>query len=165
MSEFRYEPAPDSGVEPEALRRACERMIGRGTGGLEGSPRACLSLEEYFEGNGDAGSIGANKSLAPPLDTLEGWYRELARLRGLADLREVVIWNSTIEPYEGGRIADWPFTDSVVVVTALEGDEVAEAFRALEPDEVLTLESPEDLERSGFVPLNGREQAFQVWWE
>jgi hypothetical protein len=92
-------------------------------------PDVVVSLELFFEGNDDLGSIGCNLIDHPgPAD----FYATLRAVRDRPDVSGM--WVCISDVNEG----EWPFSDHVYVVTTAPSDVVvawAERLDAEEPDE------------------------------
>ena len=105
----------------------------------EGDGREPLvSLELFFDGNHDTGSIGGNLAAHPGIPA---FYRTLRRVRDRADVTDVLIGVSA----PGGR---WPLSDRVHVVTTAPPGEVLSWVSALAPDEAAA-----------------RRRAVTLWWD
>ena len=93
-------------------------------------PRPLVTLEEFFDGNNDFGSIGYNLR-SPPGP--QPFYELLRQLRDRPDVREVRIEVKDLESPRG-----WPSTDTIWFVTSATAAEVAAWFpKALQPDAVV----------------------------
>jgi len=114
-----------------------------------------ISVERFFEGNDDLGSIGCNLIEHPGIDTFRDVLTGLLRR---PDVEAVYAQISELDPGEGC----WPFTDTIIVVGTIPADELRSAVSALEPDEVAPAEdfgvSPSISERHGSPVLT-------VWWD
>jgi hypothetical protein len=91
-----------------------------------------LSLEEFFEGNEDVGSIGCNLEKCPPPSE---FYALLKEFRDRPDVSDVRVQITCVDsPGE-----EWPFSDTVWIITAASEDTVRSWFPdELLPDEVWT---------------------------
>jgi hypothetical protein len=114
-----------------------------------------ISVERFFDGNDDLGSIGCNLIEHPGIDTFRDVLTGLLRR---PDIEAVYAQISELDPGEGC----WPFTDTIIVVGTIPVDELRSAVSALEPDEVAPAEdfgvSPSIAERHGSPVL-------AVWWD
>jgi len=114
-----------------------------------------VSVERFFDGNDDPGSIGCNLIEHPGVDTFRDVLTGLLRRR---DVQAVYAQISELDPGEGC----WPFADTVLVVGAIPADELRSAVSTLEPDEVAGAEdfgvSPSIAERHGSTVL-------AAWWD
>jgi hypothetical protein len=114
-----------------------------------------VSIEEFFDGNDDLGSIGCNLIEHPGM----GAFRDIfARIARRPDVTTVYAQIAELDPGEDC----WPFADTVFVVGSLSEDELAEALAPLEPDEIWkTADSdiPSDIRK-------GRDtHVLAVWWD
>lgn len=93
-------------------------------------PRALVTLEEFFEGNDDPGSIGYN--LPDPPEPRE-FYKLLAAIRDRADVADVRVQIMDHENADG-----WPSSDTLWIITSAAPEEVRNWFpERLAPDELL----------------------------
>jgi hypothetical protein len=114
-----------------------------------------VSVERFFDGNDDPGSIGCNLIEHPGVDAFRDVLTGLLRR---PDVQAVYAQISELDPGEGC----WPFADTVLVVGAIPTDELRSAVSTLEPDEVAAAEdfgvSPSIAERHGSPVL-------AAWWD
>src|SRR6058998_865718 len=94
----------------------------------QGAPQV-VSIERFFDGNDDPGSIGCNLRDHPGIDHFRATLIALAR-RG--DVEGVYARIAELAPGEGC----WPFTDTVFVVGTISLTELAKILAPLQPDEV-----------------------------
>lgn len=88
-----------------------------------------VSIERFFDGNDDEGSIDCNLMNHPGVDTFRRTFEELKRRPGV---QKIFAQITELDPGEDS----WPFTDTVLVVGSLSAEELQEALAALKPDEV-----------------------------
>ncbi|MGN9913528.1 hypothetical protein ACTMTJ_38925 [Phytohabitans sp. LJ34] len=93
-------------------------------------PEPVVSLEMFFDGNNDIGSIGCNLTEHPGP---ERFYAILRTIRDRADVLDV--WVGISEVMDDN---EWPFSDHVYVVTTAAASEVAAWARELQPEEPTT---------------------------
>jgi hypothetical protein len=114
----------------EPLQRITERVNRNGDVNRATTPRPLLTLGEFFEGNHVVGSIGCN--LTPPPDPSE-FYEVLRRIAARPEVADVRVQITMFD------VPEWPFSDTVWIITSAEVDEVAGWFDpALRPDECWT---------------------------
>jgi hypothetical protein len=87
-----------------------------------------VTIEDFFEGNDDFGSIGCN--IYPDQPSLSDFYKRFKGIKQNESVDNIYI-----------RIADiddgiWPFTDTVYVISNLKIDQIKELLVDLRPDEV-----------------------------
>ena len=87
-----------------------------------------VSLEDFFTGNQDLGSIGCNLFVHPGIAT---FYKVLREIRDRPEVQDVLIEITDLEETEGV----WPFSDSVYILTSASPRKVARWLRRLRPDE------------------------------
>jgi hypothetical protein len=118
--------------------------------------RPTLTLEEFFEGNSDLGSIGCNLPDHPGVDC---FYDVLRTIRARGDVQDVLVGIS-----EDMGDEEWPFSDSVYILTSAPAEEVARWVAPLQPD---------PLGEPGYFPAPPPEApqlkpgyvAYTVWWD
>ena len=115
-----------------------------------------VSLEDFFTGNIDRGSIGCNLGeKQPPVAEFE---RRLREIRSKPNVQDVLV-----------RICDyndptsWPYTDTVYIITSAPPEEVKKWVSPLLPDEVhadwMYGKPPAAPEaKPGMIP-------YSVWWD
>jgi hypothetical protein len=123
---------------------------------LKGQPRPqVISVELFFDGNDDPGSIGCNLNEHPGVGTFRDVLTGLVRR---PDVQAVYAQISELDPGEGL----WPFADIILAVGTISTAELRDAVSALEPDDVAPGEdfgiSPSITERHGLPVL-------AVWWD
>lgn len=92
------------------------------------APLPVVSLEDFFGGNADEGSIGCNLPKHPGLLT---FFNVLAAIRERPETEDVLI-----EIYEAEPDADWPFSERVYIITRATQEQVSEWVATLEPTEI-----------------------------
>jgi hypothetical protein len=118
-------------------------------------PHTVLSIEEFFHGNEDEGSIGCNLSDRP---THAEFQRVLFSVRGRPEVQDVLMCVSE----DMGD--DWPFVDSVFVLTTASEAEVASWLAPLHVDKPYTLETwpgPTQF----LPPLSADAHVVVGWWD
>lgn len=114
-----------------------------------------VSIERFFDGNDDVGSIGCNLLPHPGVDV----FREtLAGLLRRPDVQGVYAQITELDPGPGS----WPFTDTAQVMGAISTAELRKAVRALRPDEVGTAE---ELGISPLAAGGHGARVLAVWWD
>jgi hypothetical protein len=114
-----------------------------------------VSLELFFTGNADLGSIGCNLTNHPGIEKCRDTFLRIES-RNVVDTVLVAI----SDPMEDD---EWPFSDTVVIVTSAPVDDVRRWVADLEPDEV---GEPRDYPVTNLpkpVPLGMRPLV--VWWD
>lgn len=92
-------------------------------------PAPLLSLEEFFEGNDQTGSIGCNLDAEPEP---QEFHELLASIRSKSEVRDVRIQITCVD--DPGL--EWPFSDTVWIITTAGPDVVRDWFpERLAPDE------------------------------
>ena len=126
------EPAAEPSPENAALVRVTERATRNGNPEDRKVPVPLLTLEEFFSGNDETGSIGCNLLSAP---TPGQFYDLLASLREREDVSDIRVQITCLD--DPGR--QWPFSDTIWFVTTASEVAVRSWFPSeLAPDEVWT---------------------------
>lgn len=112
-----------------------------------------ISLNEFFDGNDDEGSIGCNLSRHPGVPTFRS---VLQRVAARMDVQNVLVQVNEVDPGFGA----WPFSDVVYVVGDIEQEVLKQELAVLEPDEV------EPMTKDLPAPFPGSAtKIFFVWWD
>jgi hypothetical protein len=92
------------------------------------APDPIVSLEEFFTGNEDLGSIGCNLTRHPGM---QSFYAELKTIRSRPDVQGVFV---AIHETDADTI--WPFSECVYILTSAPTKEVSRWMQKLEPSEI-----------------------------
>lgn len=115
-----------------------------------------VSLEDFFEGNSDEGSIGCNLLDHPGIET---FYRVLCNIREKENVQDVLVEIMEIDEDE----KYWPFSERVYVLTNAEQSLLNEWFKVLEPsdiDEGYVFGEPV------YAPkLLSGYKVYSIWWD
>ena len=116
-----------------------------------------VTLEEFFIGNDDYGSIGCN--LLPPLGP-HRFYEKLIEIRGRSNVHDVLVEiNEVVEEDP----TTWPFSDSVFVLTNATLNEVASWAAELKPDAIQP--SPTSGRQRRMPDLPPGVRPYRLWWD
>ncbi|HJT97975.1 MAG TPA: hypothetical protein VJ696_06635 [Rhodanobacteraceae bacterium] len=140
----------------DALQRITERVNRNGDPNDPATPRPLLTVAEFFDGNTDTGSIGCNLWPNTPEPAV---FRALfERIAARDDVRDVRI---QITDFDG---PEWPFTDTVYIMTSATQDDVASWFdESVRPDEFWEGFHPDCAYEPYVVPAGVRPIA--CWWD
>lgn len=109
------------------LDRITERVSRLGHPDAPGTPRPLLTIDEFFEGNVEVGSIGCNLDGAPGPDAFRVVLSAIARRPDVEDIRVQIT---------AFDVPEWPFSDTVYIMTSATPEEVETWFpEHLKPDE------------------------------
>jgi hypothetical protein len=109
------------------IERITDRVGRHGDVNDPATLRPLLTLAEFFEGNSVVGSIGCN--LIPTPDPAH-FYGVLKQIESRPDVDSIRVQITMFDTPE------WPFSDTVWVITSAEPQEVAGWFdEAIRPDE------------------------------
>jgi hypothetical protein len=88
-----------------------------------------VSLENFFTGNDDRGSIGCNLGKEQP--TISKFYEVLRDIRARPEVQDVLV-----RVCEFDDPSSWPYTDTVYILTSASLDQVQQWMAPLKPDEI-----------------------------
>jgi hypothetical protein len=114
-----------------------------------------VSVDEFFSGNDDEGSIGCN--LWPNHPGVATFHEALAAIAARSDVDHVAIEITEADPGEDA----WPFSNVVYVSGAVSESTLGSLLSPLAPDEIAAIpahEAPTSLQFTS-KPL------FRVWWD
>jgi hypothetical protein len=120
-----------------------------------------LTVDEFFDGNNDVGSIAPNLDRKPELSEYHKILKQISDnpkvVGGFVEIKEVMI-------YENGVLNDneWFYTDIVYFIGDITKEEIRDATKALMPDNV-------DYEKEGRLvnldkSFEGKNVVY-VWWD
>ena len=138
--------------DPEALKELLAK-----TGEINNFdlPRPLVSLEDFFLGNNDFGSIGYN--MYPDQPSPAEFFDKLREVRSLATVKTVLVQIQQHEDPDG-----WPSTDTVWVITTESSETVSVLLGdRFAPDDIF--ESLPDYVQKYDVPEGYR--ALGVWYD
>jgi len=115
-----------------------------------------VSLEAFFDGNDDLGSIGCN---LPDHPGVQRFNEILAAIRSRPEVQDVLVGIYEIVEDD----TTWPFAETVYVLTTASSSTVQEWTAELEPDEVTA--GFLDAEPPGTPPLRPGMTPVRVWWD
>jgi hypothetical protein len=116
-----------------------------------------VSVERFFDGNDDLGSIGCNLLEHPGISV----FREtLLRVRAREDVQDVLVEIYEVEESDPDM---WPFSERVYVLTSASDEAVSAWVAELQPDEVAEGWSGE-CPRAAPALLSGI-RVVSVWWD
>lgn len=139
-------------------RRELVEKIKRSGSPHSGGPLPVVSLEDFFLGNEDYGSIGCN---LPEHPGPQFFFEKLKGVRARGNVQDVLVEINEVEESDDSM---WPFSDRVYVLTSAAKEEVADSVAALMPDEV------EEGFAYGEPPASAPElrtgmKVYGVWWD
>jgi hypothetical protein len=114
-----------------------------------------VSIDRFFDGNDDEGSIGCNLMKHPGVDAFRQTFEGLKNHPGV---RAIYAQITEIDPGEDS----WPFTDTVIVIGSISPEELQQSLAALEPDEVGP-GSPDFL--SPALSVADKSETLVAWWD
>ena|ERR1700761_6819499 len=114
-----------------------------------------VSVERFFDGNDDPGSIGCNLMEHPGVDV----FRNL--LTGLLQRSDVQAVYARISELDPGE-ESWPFTDTVFVVGTISPEELRDILSPLQPDEI---DSGETYGLPKAIKQKHKEPVLAAWWD
>ncbi len=151
-------PKPDV-VSMEARQRLLARINRNGDINDPKVPRPLVTLEEFFEGNSDYGSIGYN--FYPDQPAPSDFYHLFKAIRAKPEVTDVRVEVKDLEDPEG-----WPATDTVWIITSASVNDIKKWLgRSFRADDIL-IGFPE----ASYYKIERYEvpkgmQAIGVWWD
>ena len=136
------------------LERITERVNRLGHPDVPGTPTPLVTVEEFFDGNAEVGSIGCNLDSTPSPQQFHAVFLAIAKRPDVRDIRvQITMFD----------VPEWPFTDTVYIMTSASPDEVESWFpEELKPDE--TWIGFVDQAYEPYVVPAGT-QAVACWWD
>jgi hypothetical protein len=158
------EPSPDTSERiPEVatmdgVRRSqlIERLRALGLPSPD-RPFPLVTLEEFFEGNDDYGSIGCNLN---PMLGPEFFFEKLKLIRLQPNVQDVLVQVIEVEQEDPTM---WPFSDRVYVLTDAAPDDVADWAAPLQPDAVE--EGFSNGKHDCAPELMSAFRCYSLWWD
>jgi len=124
----------------------------------EGQDEPVVSLEDFFTGNEDAGTIGANLN-PPPGPHL--FYESLKDIRSRPEVQDILVEiRETMEDDPDPSM--WPFPDQIYILTSASCEEVTQWLAPLQPDEV---DSTHINKRVQTMKFPDNVKPYRVWWD
>jgi hypothetical protein len=120
-------------------------------------PYPIVTLEEFFVGNDDLGSIGCNLIDHPGISL---FYETFLSIRGKPNVRDVLVEIKDMEEESEGI---WPFSDTIYILTSATREEVTSWVYILGPDEVQ--EDFSDNNRALALDIKPDIKVYSVWWD
>ena len=114
-----------------------------------------VTLEDFFEGNDDYGSIGVN--LYPHQPSPSDFYSKFKEIRQLDSVDNIYV---RIADTKDG---DWAYTDAVYIVTTLTIPDLQKLLTDLQPDEIY-----EDWmygKPKNAPDLTNNFKVYSAWWD
>lgn len=115
-----------------------------------------VTLEDFFEGNADEGSIGCNLLKHPGLKT---FYEALLNIRKRANVQDVFVEIMELEDDE----EYWAFSERVYILTNAEKSTIEQWVNVLEPSEV------DEGYAFGIPPIAPKlltdYKVYSIWWD
>ncbi|MBK8271164.1 MAG: hypothetical protein IPK83_23760 [Planctomycetes bacterium] len=148
---------PNQPNDPALRAKLLKRVNQNGEINNVDTPRPLVTLEEFFEGNNDPGSIGYNLSDSPSPQEFFAMFKQIRARPGVSDVRFEV---KDLEDPDG-----WPATDTIWMITTATRDEVESWIpERIMPDEILEDIGPATGKREPYVVPPGAH-AWGLWWD
>ena len=125
---------------------------------VHGKPLPAVSLEDFFNGNDDEGSIGCNLVEHPGP---QFFFERLKEIRARDDVQDVLV---EVNEVEEGDETMWPFSDRIYILTSAAKDEVADWVVPLMADEVEE-GFAFDMSPEPVPQLREGMKVYGVWWD
>ncbi|MBU2662668.1 hypothetical protein KOI35_04035 [Actinoplanes bogorensis] len=128
-------------------------------GGYESGfgPEPVVSLESFFEGNDDLGSIGSNLADHPGV---QQFFTVLRHVRERPEVHDVWVGISEVMGDD-----EWPFSNHVYVVTSASADELLRWTTALSPEPEIASGWWNDVPPLKSIPVSAGMRVLTLWWD
>lgn len=114
-----------------------------------------VTLEDFFEGNDDLGSIGCNLMEHPGIPF---FYDQLKTIRDRENVSHVLVGIYEVEESDETM---WPFSETVYVTTSEDPENVFEWFSPLQPDSV----GPDITGAKNLPEIPDGHEVCVAWWD
>lgn len=114
-----------------------------------------VDIEDFFDGNDDLGSIWC--SLPEPPEEISQVSAFLKTVRSRNNVNGLRI---CVSQFDGGE-NEWPFSDTILVITDASKADVEVWFDRFPPDEIYVEEDEKLLGDLGFAG----KRALRLWWD
>ena len=118
-----------------------------------------VPASQFFDGNGDDGSIAANLVEHPGVAR---FGEMISAIEARADVQAVLVAITDLMTDDEGS---WPYSDTLYVLTSAPLDDVRLWFAELQPDEVSTGFSGGAQAPPGAPPLAPGMAPIRIWWD
>ncbi len=143
--------------DPESLQRLLERINRQGDLQDWNIPRPLVTLEDFFQGNADYGSIGYNLDPEPSPQEFYDFFRSIREKVEVYDVRVQVNGQEESER--------WPWSDTIWIITSANTSDVerwlGERFKA----DSLSIGFEQDCRILEQYQLPEGMSAIGVWWD
>lgn len=112
-----------------------------------------VSIETFFEGNNDTGSIGVNLY---PQPSLEDFYSVFKKIKSYDKTESIFVRIA-----EDDEDAEWFYTDTVYIVGNYSIDEIKVMVKEIQPDEIYEnwmYGKPVNIPET-------KNNVFSIWWD
>ncbi len=156
MTSMWFKPKPKFKKSDAALRQQLMDKIKQQQ--LENEAEPVVSLDDFFTGNEDIGSIGCN--IIPRLGP-QYFYIVLKEIRERPDVQDVLVEIRDTNENDPDPFM-WPFSDQIYILTNASHEEVVKWLAPLQPDEV----EPTYINiRVQSIGLESGMGIYRVWWD
>ncbi len=114
-----------------------------------------ISVEDFFDGNEDTGSIGANIYPNPP--SLQEFNNTLTAIKNNSKTYAILIRIADIED------TDWLYSDMILLAGNYSLSEVKKLFKQLKPDEIY--EGNMYNGPSNLPIIDPSVKQYSIWWD
>jgi len=136
------------------LQRITERVNRLGHPDDPKTPRPLVTIDEFFVGNSEVGSIGCNLLSAPSPEQFHALLQAIAKRSDVKDIRVQIT---------AFDVPEWPFSDTIYIMTSASPEEVAMWF----PEELRPDETWSGFANQRFEPYSipAGVEAVACWWD
>lgn len=130
------------------------------------SGKRLISVDRFFDGNRDIGSIGCNLNNHPGLET---FYEILKSVESRDDVEQV--WMRITDWTDTDDLNEWAFCDTVFFIGAIDVAVLQDILKPLQPE--LPIEDTANLNDDNFLhqlmddlpPIKDGQRILWVWWD
>jgi hypothetical protein len=114
-----------------------------------------VSVDDFFDGNEDSGSIGVN--IYPDAPSLPMFYQVLTKIQNNSKTNALLIRIADIDDTE------WFYSDMAFINGEYSLSEVKKLFKPLKPDEVY--EGLMYNDKPNNIPNHNTGKSYSIWWD
>lgn len=120
-----------------------------------------LSIDEFFDGNNDEGSIAPNLIEKP---SVSEYYTTLKKLSENPKVSAAYVKLNEVMIYDNGKLNDneWFYSDMIYIIGDLTKEEIKEAIKNLNPDEV---EYVDEIINEDIIKKYFNKKIVYIWWD
>ena len=121
-----------------------------------------VTLDDFFIGNNDYGSIAANSYSRP---SNQEYYKLLKKIQSDPRIKRILVNLNDLHLYEGNKFSEfWPYADYIYVVGNMPINDLRKNLEKLMPDEINFVQPDDEILDS--IKFNKNEdKLIYIWWD